>query len=150
MALADRDSIEEAFHFLDPEQLADARAGGGLAWGVSGHGVMSRTFRLVARTKGLDLDMTRPALRSLSDEETQAKIAEDIRSVCRLAALAYCKVKGGQIDRIAVRSESAGSWAWYLERGDWFRVGDTFDELVDWLAADCDNVDPLMVAMAMV
>ena len=148
MSLAEREPIDEALQFLDPERLADARAGGGFAWGVTGHGVMSWVFRLVARTNELDLDLARPALRVLADEDTQAKIAADIRSACRLAALACCRAKSGRIGRLVVRSESAESWAWCVARENLFRVGDTFDELVDLLAADDDGIDPLLADYA--
>ena len=143
MALAESGSLDEALLPLDPERLADARAGGRLAWGVTGHGVMSWAFQIVVRTAKLDLDLTRPALRVLADEDTQAQIAADIRSVCRLAALACCRATDERFGRLMLRSESADSWTWCLEREGWFRVGDTFDELVNLLAADGHEVDTL-------
>ena len=145
MALAESGSLDEALLPLDPERLADARAGGRLAWGVTGHGVMSWAFRIVVRTAKLDLDLTRPALRVLADEDTQAQITADIRSVCRLAALACCRATDERFGRLMLRSESADSWAWCLEREGGFRVGDTFDELVNLLAADGHEVGPLTV-----
>ena len=143
MALAESGSLDEALLPLDPERLADARAGGGLAWGVTGHGVMSWAFRIVVRTAKLELDLMRPALRVLADEDTQAQIAADIRSVCRLAALACCRATDERFGRLMLRSESADSWAWCLEQKGTFRVGDTFDELVDLLAVDGHEVDTL-------
>ena len=145
MALAESEPLDEALQPLDPERLADARAGGRLAWGVTGHGVMSWAFRIVVRTAKLDLDLTRPALRVLADEDTQAQITADIRSVCRLAALACCRVTDERFGRLMLRSESADSWAWCLEREGGFRVGDTFDELVNLLAADGHEFGPLTV-----
>ena len=145
MALAESGSLDEALLPLDPERLADARAGGRLAWGVTGHGVMSWAFRIVVRTAKLDLELTRPALRSLADEDTRAQIASDIRSVCRLAALACCRAMDERFGRLMLRSESADSWTWCLEQKGVFRVGDTFDELVNLLAVGGDEVDPLTV-----
>ncbi len=71
--------------------------------------------------------------------------AENIRTVCRLAALAVCRAKAGQVGRLMVRSESAESWTWSLERDGAYRFGDTFCELVEILAEDGEAIDPLMV-----
>ena len=147
MALAEREPIEDALLPLDPERLADARAGGGAAWGVTGHGVMSWRFRLVVRTAKLDIDITRPALRVLSDEAAQAQDAAEIRSACRLAALAICRAKEGHVTRLSVTSEDAESWSWCLEGKDLFRAGGDFAELVE-LLADCDSPAPLTVEFA--
>ena len=147
MALAEREPLDEALLPFDPERLLDARAGGGAAWGMTGHGVMSWRFRLVVRTAKLDIDITRPALRVLSDETAQAQDAAEIRSACRLAALAICRAKGGHLTRLSVTSEDAGSWSWCLEGRDLFRVGGDFAELVE-LLADCDSPAPLTVEFA--
>ena len=144
MALTECEPLDEALLPLNPERLADARAGGGLAWGLIGHGVMSWVFQLVVRTSKLELDLTRPALRSLADENAQAQIATEIRSICRLVALAYCRATEKRFVRLMVRSNSTESWTWCLERDGWFRAGDTFDELVNLLSADSHEVDPLM------
>lgn len=145
MALVEREPIEDALVPLDPERLADARAGGGLAWGVTGHGLMSWSFRLVVRTAKLDIDITRPALRLLEDDETQARLAADIRTVSRLAALAICRAENGRIGRLMVRSDSTADWSWCLEFGDRFCVGDVFSELVDVLVVGGRAADPLEV-----
>ena len=147
MALAERESIEAALPPLDPERLADARVGGGAAWGVTGHGVMSWRFRIVAHTANLDIDISRPALRALSDEATQSEDAAEIRSACRLAALAICRAKEGFVTRLSVASGDAENWSWCMEGEDLFRVGGDFTELVE-LLADCDRPDPLMVEFA--
>ena len=71
-----------------------------------------------------------------------------VRAQQTMAALACCRAKSGRIGRLVVRSESAESWAWCVARENLFRVGDTFDELVDLLAADDDGIDPLLADYA--
>lgn len=145
MSLAEREPIDEVLQPIDLERLSEARAGGGLAWGVVGHGVTSWRFRLLVRQSKLDLDFTRPVPNALSDESVQEREAAEIRKVCRLAALAVCRAEAGQLGRLSLRSDVERSWSWCLERDGAIRFGDTFGALVEALSEDGKDVDPLTV-----
>ena len=137
-ALGDCASIEAEIEKLEPMDAGDfepAGEGDFLAFGPTGHGLMSWFFRLRLSTSALDFDFTLPCLRALADEETRKADAEDLRTVCKLVVAALRLAEGNWISerRLVARAEPEFGCAWWLEDAQGERSGEGWMSLVDLL-----------------
>ena len=144
-ALGECASIEAEIEEMEPMDEADFEPGGEgdfLAFGPTGHGLMSWFFRLRLRTPALEFDFTLPCLRALADEESRNADAEDLRTVCKLVVAAVRLAEGNGIPerRLVARAEPENGCTWWLEDAQGERSGEGWTSLVDLLVVFSDDL----------
>ena len=144
-ALGDCASIEAEIEKLEPMDAGDfepAGEGDFLAFGPTGHGLMSWFFRLRLRTPALDFDFTLPCLQALADEETRQAHAKDLKTVCQLVAAAIRITEGDRSGawRVIASSNPGQGCAWRLAHAQGERSGKGWASLVDVFVGFSDGL----------
>ena len=144
-ALGECASIEAEIEKMEPMDETDFEPGGEvdfLAFGPTGHGLVSWFFRLRLETPALDFDFTLPCLRALADEETRKADAEELRTVCKLVVAALRLAEGNRIPerRLVARAEPEIGCAWWLADEQGERSGEGWSSLVDVLVGLSDGL----------
>lgn len=144
MALGDSETVEAEIERMEPLGEGDFEPDGSerfLAFGPTGHGLVSWRFRLRLVTPALDFDVTLPILNALADEASRQADADDVKTCCKLACLALRLAEDDRARgrRLVVRAEPEAGCAWRLEDVDGERTGDGWQSLADVVVGFADG-----------
>lgn len=115
---------------MSPEEFEPGDSEEFIAFGPTGHGIMSWLFRVRLKTPDLDFDFSVPCLQALADEEDRTARSDDLATVCKLtvAAARVAESDGLRGRRVRAWSVSADECRWRTEGPD----GEILGSGEDW------------------